>query len=506
MALLVGCKRSAWLLAAAGLAFGVGFFARPFDALLFALPFVAVLAWRLRDRRALARTAGLVRWAPIPALDLAYNARTMGSPLTLPFTVTGPLRHHRVRAAGRVRRPHVHLQARRRPARPGQEPAVVPELVVRRRRGVRPRRVAVVAVRSGWRRAPWVWALAGVAAVVCLGYVFFWSPSSMSMRWPGVQTLGPFYHLAVLVPVAILGRWASTCCGGARAPPGASAWPQCWPGWRSRPWGSRPRSRPTPKSGTISRRSTNQVAALGLTWPCWWSWSARLRRVHVAGAVPREPSRPRPAGALAEDRRAGNFELFDRFAGPAHLPAGAAARGGRRAAGTQPGADPAPPGGGQGPDARPAGHQPDEGDPHVVAYITDGRNRKTQLVDGDSTWAESYDVSWPASRRATWAGRRAHVRPAGVGRRDADRRPGGRRHHHDAGRRPLGAAHPLPDGKRRGAAYQPRRATSCWPSRRAPLDPPERRRQARRGARLTPTGWAPAISRSADDDRWSPPA
>ena len=27
----------------------------------------------------------------------------------------------------------------------------------------------------------------------------------MSMRWPGVQTLGPFYHLAVLVPVAILG-------------------------------------------------------------------------------------------------------------------------------------------------------------------------------------------------------------------------------------------------------------------------------------------------------------
>ncbi len=254
--------------------------------------------------------------------------------------------------------------------------------------------VAVVAAfRSGWRRAPWVWALAGLAAIVCLGYVFFWSPFSMSVRWPGVQTLGPFYHLAVLVPVAILGAqgfdllWRSQ--GTARRVGVAAV----LVGVALTAVGLPSKVEANAEVRDDFREVDDQVAALGLS-------SAVLvvpQRGHdgFTSPVPFLENRPdldQPV-LYAEDRRAGNFELFDRFTDrPIYRLLQQHEDGDKLLE----------------PSLVPTRLHLEEGDDlaldlrvtnptketHVVAYITDGRGRKTQLVDGDSTWAESYDVSW----------------------------------------------------------------------------------------------------------------
>ena len=397
VALLAGVrKRSAWLLAGAGLAFGVGFFARPFDALLFALPFVAVLAWRLRDRHALARTAGFVALgaAPVLALDLAYNARTMGSPLTLPFTVTGPYD-----TIGFGRRGVFADQTFTFGLGDGLR-ALAKNLqwfpswsfggvVVFALAGV----AVVAAHRAGWRRAPWVWALAGLAAIVCLGYVFFWSPFSMSTGWPGVQTLGPFYHLAVLVPVAILGAQGFDLLWRRQGTARRVGVAAVLAGVALTAVGLPPKLEANAEVRDGFREVDDQVAALGLN-------SAVLvvpQRGNKGFTSPapfleNRPDLDQPV-LYAEDRRAGNFELFDRFTDrPIYRLVQQHEDGDELLE----------------PSLVPTRLRLEEGDDlaldlrvtnptketHVVAYITDGRGRKTQLVDGDSTWAESYDLSW----------------------------------------------------------------------------------------------------------------
>lgn len=210
--LLAGLRReSPRLLALSGVALGVGLFARPFDAVLFALPFVTALVWSRRDRWAeLARVAGFVACgaAPVVGLDLLYNAHTMGNPLSLPFTVTGPydtvgFGRRGIFADGTFNftpRDGVEGLTRNLQWFPSWSFGGIVTFLLA---GV----AVVVAARAGWRRHPWLWATAGVAVSVCAGYVFFWSPFSMSDRWPGVETLGPFYHLAVLVPVVLLGAY-----------------------------------------------------------------------------------------------------------------------------------------------------------------------------------------------------------------------------------------------------------------------------------------------------------
>jgi 4-amino-4-deoxy-L-arabinose transferase-like glycosyltransferase len=397
VALLAGVRRrSPWLLAAAGVAFGVGFFARPFDALLFALPFVAVLAWRVRDPRQLARTAGLVAAGAVPvlALDLAYNARTMGNPLALPFTVTGSSDTVGFGQRGVFTDRTFHF---------GFDDGL--EALAKNLQwfpswsfgGVVVFGLACLAVvaaaRSGWRRAPWVWALAGLAAAVCVGYVFFWSPFSMSVRWPGVQTLGPFYHLAVLVPVAILGargfdllwqrRGAARRVGVAAALAGVALTAVGLP----------PKLEANAEVRDDFRAVDDQVAALGLT-------SAVLvvpQRGHDGFLSPvpfleNHPDLDQPV-LFAEDRRARNFELFDRFADRSIY---------RLVQQHEEGDELMEP------SLVPTRLRLEQGDDlsldlrvtnpteqtHMVAYITDGRTRRVRLVDGDSSWGESYDVSW----------------------------------------------------------------------------------------------------------------
>lgn len=192
-----------WRLLLAGLAIGTAFFARPYDALLVAVPFgIAVL---VADRGQPDRLRWTVTWlaggaAPIVVLSLVYNLIVMGNPLSLPFTVTG-----KSDALGFGER--------------GVSDALTFDFSLKD--GL------AAAARSVWSMMLWVagsfltvglagygfvrskavgvfrWATVGLIASVSAGYVFFWSPYSILFNWPGEKLLGPYYHLPLLVPLAL---------------------------------------------------------------------------------------------------------------------------------------------------------------------------------------------------------------------------------------------------------------------------------------------------------------
>jgi 4-amino-4-deoxy-L-arabinose transferase-like glycosyltransferase len=86
-------RRSLAYAVLAGGAIGLAFFARPYTAVLFAIPFVAYALWTLRDgsRDALV-TSGVVALLGSSGvgLTLAYNAALTGGALRFPYEVFGP--------------------------------------------------------------------------------------------------------------------------------------------------------------------------------------------------------------------------------------------------------------------------------------------------------------------------------------------------------------------------------------------------------------------------------
>ena len=60
------------------------------------------------------------------------------------------------------------------------------------------------------------WVLAGVGVSFAVGYAVFWSPYSIVALWPGVQTMGPFYHLALLIPLTLFGAAGLAALEGTR--------------------------------------------------------------------------------------------------------------------------------------------------------------------------------------------------------------------------------------------------------------------------------------------------
>jgi hypothetical protein len=190
-------------LVASGAVFGVALFARPFDAVLFALPFLA-LVWSRREglRSLVGRPTRLIALGatPVLALALAYNAHVMGSPFTLPYQATGTKDTFGFGRRGVFDESTVRF-------RPGDGlDGMVTNLwwlpswtfggvvlVV----------LAVLGLRRTSGRARW--AVAGLALAFPLGYFAFWGPYAVGRLWPGVQTLGPFYHLPVIVPLVVFG-------------------------------------------------------------------------------------------------------------------------------------------------------------------------------------------------------------------------------------------------------------------------------------------------------------
>ena len=208
--LLTGLRTSSdRRLVASGAVFGLALFARPFDAVLFALPFLALL-WSRREglRSLVGRPTRLLALGatPVLALALAYNAHVMGSPFTLPYQATGTKDTFGFGRRGVFDESTVRF-------RPGDglDGMVtnlwwLPSWTVG---GVVLVVLAVLGLRRTTGRARW--AVAGLALAFPLGYFAFWGPYAVGRLWPGVQTLGPFYHLPVIVPLVVFGA------AGARA-------------------------------------------------------------------------------------------------------------------------------------------------------------------------------------------------------------------------------------------------------------------------------------------------
>ena len=217
--------------ALAGLGAGVGFFARPYTAVLFALPFVAHALWTMgRDgrpaiyRQFVTAAVGLLG----VAVALGYNAAMTGSPLVFPYEAFAPhdglgFGYRAILDHEMTYTPEIALETAR---------VVVTQYVVRWSVAAPLGVVAAVAgvALLAVRRTPNVdrrLALAGIAPSILLGQLYFWGTYNAigDVADPGVGLfghLGPYYHLGLIVPTAALAAHALVV-----------GWDRLWPRVRS---------------------------------------------------------------------------------------------------------------------------------------------------------------------------------------------------------------------------------------------------------------------------------
>ena len=195
------------LLALGGLAFGLAFAMRPYDAVLFGAPVALWVVLRKSGPRPSLRA--VVAFAAPTTVGLAcfllWNAAATGSPFRLPFAVLEP---DDTFGFG-VRRLYPTDPGYDFGLRQGLSGVVRHGLLLGRwvAGGVVLLALAAVAVVRPSARGP-ARGLAAVAVVLPIGYVFFWGPWNATVLWGGTRYVGPFYFLPVVVPVAVLGARA----------------------------------------------------------------------------------------------------------------------------------------------------------------------------------------------------------------------------------------------------------------------------------------------------------
>ncbi len=186
----------------AGVVLGVAFFTRPFDALIFAVPFVLwLVVARRRTPRRLVADLGVLALGATPGLaaTLVFFRAATGHLLRSPFLLD---EHDTIGFGARRMLPDDPLIQ--------YGPTEALHGLVRHSvllsfwcfGGL----VLVTLALVGLRRRtsalePW---LALVAVVVPAGYALFWG-SYLIAQWEGPWRIGPFYYLPVLVPLAVLG-------------------------------------------------------------------------------------------------------------------------------------------------------------------------------------------------------------------------------------------------------------------------------------------------------------
>ena len=191
-----------WMVAVAGLALGLAFWARPFDAVVFGAP---VLIWLLvRSPGAFSRwrTLGLLALGALPGLVgfLAYNAIATGSPFDLPFRL---LDQSDTIGLGRRRvlpfSPYVDYTLSRAFEGTFKNLLLVTTwsfgsivLVILAVFGYvakprLPRRSLLLVMLLSWP----------------IGFFFFWGSYTYVFLWDGGWQLGPYYYLPMLVPLCV---------------------------------------------------------------------------------------------------------------------------------------------------------------------------------------------------------------------------------------------------------------------------------------------------------------
>lgn len=221
--------------ALAGAAIGLAFFARPYTALLFALPFVAHALWRTtravpEDRRTVARTAIMALVGLLfVGLTLGYNAVTTGAFFRFPYQAFAPfdgigfgrralLEYERfytidlaLRANGAVLWTLVTDWFTA--GLIGSAFAAVGLLAVGARQ-LRGRPDPITSSDVPYLRV----LMAGVIATVVLGNVAFWGNLNILGRLGDpndgfISVLGPFYHFDLLLPLAAFAAHGAVVSG-----------------------------------------------------------------------------------------------------------------------------------------------------------------------------------------------------------------------------------------------------------------------------------------------------
>lgn len=197
-----------WSLAA-GAAIGIAFFARPYTAVLFASPFIALSGWRLwtGDPDALGRN-GLIAGVGIVGvgLTLAYNAVMTGSPWVFPYQAFAPLDglgfgHREILAHDVDYTIELALRSNRRVATQFFTQWIAG--------GLLGAGVALYGVVHAFRRGVSAReaVLGGLFASILLGNLYFWGNFNIlgDITRPGdglIAVLGPYYHFDLLLPTA----------------------------------------------------------------------------------------------------------------------------------------------------------------------------------------------------------------------------------------------------------------------------------------------------------------
>jgi hypothetical protein len=204
--------KSRWAVIGAGVLLGLAVMHRPFDAVLAALPVLAYAGWRARRENMLARLSALVAMgaAPFGALMLAYNAAVMGSPLRLPFGVTGNVDRFGFgwRASfsvpGGGHEGQVNYTLGLAASTLGRVLEAFPRFLV-----AAPV-VLVLAAAIVWlrRRDSRAWLLVAMVALPMVGYLFWWGTAN-AFEFHLEHALGPFYHYLLLPPLCIAAAWGA---------------------------------------------------------------------------------------------------------------------------------------------------------------------------------------------------------------------------------------------------------------------------------------------------------
>lgn len=201
VALLRGVRtgRRRWLVLA-GLAVGLAFFARPFDAVIFGGPIgIWFLAHHRTDLTRLARRLGWFTFGVLPPLvaTLLFNRIATGSPLEFPFSLLEPL--DTIGFGPRRLLPTDPVLD----YSPGYALRTFVDYGSLLTRWVGGGVILIALALPGlWRSRGSLLAIAAIGVTVPVGYVFFWGPANVIWM---TYYLGPFYYLTLLVPLSLLG-------------------------------------------------------------------------------------------------------------------------------------------------------------------------------------------------------------------------------------------------------------------------------------------------------------
>jgi hypothetical protein len=197
-------RRSARSLAVAGFVWALAFWARPYDGTILA---VALAPWFLfagrPSRSDAARRVGVVACgavAPLAAFAV-YSAVTIGSPFRSHFSIMGDGNRPGFGWRGITEQAETHFTFGDGLSGTG---ANLKWMVGWMFGGALALPLVVWGARLAFKRARATTSvLLGLSATLLVAYTAYWSPHAIVWNWDGIELFGPYYHHALVIPIAL---------------------------------------------------------------------------------------------------------------------------------------------------------------------------------------------------------------------------------------------------------------------------------------------------------------